>query len=96
MAKTRKSSKSNLRRVKFSFESPDAREVMVLGDFNNWDPAAHPMKSDGNGKWDRTVMIIPGKYEYKFLVDSQWQVDPCNDQRSPNCFGTDNSVLKLK
>jgi hypothetical protein len=54
------------------------------------------MENDGNGKWNRTVMIPPGKYEYKFLADGRWLEDPCNDQRCPNCFGSANSVLDLE
>jgi 1,4-alpha-glucan branching enzyme len=96
MAKAKKKPKRNLREVKFSFESADAREVYLLGDFNHWDPNAHPMENDGNGKWNRTVMIPPGKYEYKFLADGRWLEDPCNDQRCPNCFGSANSVLDLE
>ena len=96
MVKAKAKSKSNLRKVKFSFESTKAREVSLLGDFNNWDPRAHPMKNDGNGRWNRTVVIPSGKYEYKFLADGQWLLDPCNDQCCPNCFGSANSVLNLK
>jgi len=96
MTKAKMKPKRNLRKVKFLFESADAREVFLLGGFNNWDPRAHPMKNDGNGKWNRTLMVPPGKYEYKFLADGQWLVDPCNDRRCPNCFGSDNSVLDVE
>ena len=96
MAKAKTKPKGNLRKVKFSFESTAAREVFLLGDFNNWDPKAHPMRQDENGKWNRTVMLPPGKYEYKFLADGRWLLDPCNGQCCPNCFGTDNSVLNLE
>ena len=83
------------RRVTFSFESNQAKEVILLGDFNNWNPKTHPMKSDGNGSWNKTVIIPPGRYEYKFLVDGKWAEDPRNEQYSSNCFGTCNSVLNV-
>ena len=83
------------RRVMFSFESNQAKEVILLGDFNNWNPKTHPMKSKGNGSWERTVIIPPGRYEYKFLVDGKWAEDPRNEQYSSNCFGTCNSVLNV-
>lgn len=82
-------------RVMFSLEATDSKEVILMGDFNNWDPNVHPMRSDGNGIWNRTLMIPPGRYEYKFLVDGQWTEDPRNDQNCSNCFGTHNSVLNL-
>lgn len=79
----------------FSVEAPDAKEVILMGDFNNWDPMVHPMENDGNGVWTRSIMVTPGKYEYKFLVDGQWKEDPGNELACLNCFGTMNSILDL-
>lgn len=95
MAKDKPEPKVKRRKVTFSFELADARDVILMGDFNNWNPKTHPMKSEGNGLWEKNVLIPPGKYEYKFLVDGQWKEDPKNDQSCPNCFGTSNSILNL-
>jgi 1,4-alpha-glucan branching enzyme len=80
-------------RVTFSLEAPRAGEVILTGDFNNWSSKTHPMKNNGSGMWSKTVMLKPGKYEYKFLIDGDWKIDTGNDQTCPNCFGTRNSVL---
>ena len=61
------------RRMTFSFESPEAEAVILMGDFNHWNAKAHPMKKDKNGVWRKIVMVYPGRYEYKFLVDGYWQ-----------------------
>ncbi len=82
-------------KVTFSLENADANEVFLIGDFNKWNPKTHPMKSDGDGAWIRNVVIPPGKYEYKFMVDGQWKEDPQNDQLNPNCFGTYNSIINV-
>ena len=82
-------------KVTFSVEAKIAKEVVLIGDFNDWNPKTHPMKNGGNGRWKRVVTIPPGRYEYKFLVDGKWTEDPRNDQKSPNCFGTFNSVLNV-
>jgi 1,4-alpha-glucan branching enzyme len=66
-----------------------------MGDFNKWNPKVHPMKNDGNGFWTKSVIIPPGKYEYKFLIDGDWKEDPGNEQTCPNCFGTLNSILSV-
>jgi len=66
-----------------------------MGDFNNWNAKKHPMKNIGNGMWNKSVVIPPGRYEYKFLVDKQWEEDPQNEQTCLNCFGTYNSVFNL-
>jgi 5'-AMP-activated protein kinase regulatory beta subunit len=84
------------RRITFSFKATAADEVILMGDFNNWNPKKHPMQNDGNGIWSKTVVLSPGKYEYKFFVDGKWKRDPQNDQICSNCFGTQNSVLKLE
>ena len=90
-------SKQTIKRQKvtFSLEAKNAKEVVLMGEFNNWEPKVHPMKNDGNGIWNKTVMIPPGRYEYKFLADGQWMEDPRNDLKCPNCFGTYNSVFNL-
>jgi len=95
MAKIISKQKIKKRKVTFSMNSSDAEEVILMGDFNNWNPKKHPMQKDRNGMWVKTVIIPPGKYEYKFLVDRQWEEDPQNDQTCLNCFGTYNSVFNL-
>jgi len=95
MSKAKPESKIKRRKVRFSVESAGAREVFLMGDFNSWNPKAHPMKNDGGGIWNKTVMIPLGKYEYKFLIDGEWKEDPKNEQTSSNGFGTFNSVLNL-
>ena len=87
--------KIKLRKVTFSFESTGAKEVILAGDFNNWNPKKHPLKNDGKGTWGKSVMLSPGKYEYKFFVDGEWRLDPRNDQTCSNCFGTQNNVLNV-
>jgi 1,4-alpha-glucan branching enzyme len=82
-------------KVSFAIEAPTAQEVALMGDFNKWDPKVHPMINKGNGLWTKSVFIPPGKYEYKFLIDGQWEKDPGNEQTCPNCFGTLNSLLNL-
>lgn len=84
------------RRVSFSFEGPNAREVILVGDFNNWDLQKHAMKHNGHGTWQKTVVLAPGRYEYKFFVNGDWKIDPNNSQTCANSFGTQNSVLNLK
>ncbi|GET40841.1 1,4-alpha-glucan branching enzyme [Microseira wollei] len=55
--------------VYFAVWAPNARNVSLLGDFNQWDGRKHQMRKFGNGVWD---LFIPGvgygehyKYEIK-------------------------------
>lgn len=87
--------KTKRRKMTFSLSSSDAKEVILMGDFNKWNPKKHPMKNDGNGMWKKSVMLFPGSYEYKFLIDGQWREDPQNNHKTVNCYGTFNSVFNL-
>jgi 1,4-alpha-glucan branching enzyme len=93
MLKRKSRQKSKNRKATFSITLSDANEVYLTGSFNNWNPRKHPMHQKENGTWDKTVMIPPGIYEYKFLVDGQWKIDPQNCLICLNCFGTKNSVF---
>ena len=93
MSNSKSNYKGGRRRVIFSLESPDANEVILMGDFNQWNPKAHPMKKDKIGVWKKITMLYPGRYEYRFLVDGQWKNDPNNDHSYPNRFGTYNNVV---
>jgi len=94
MAKGSSKEAAKRRRVMLSLEFPAAKEVFLTGDFNNWHPRMHPMKNDGNGIWIKTVMLFPGKYEYRFKVDGEWVNDPSGEV-CPNCFGTSNNVVRV-
>ena len=85
--------KTKKRRVTFTLAAPDAEEVFVAGDFNNWNEKKHQMKKDESGIWKKDVIVPPGKYEYKYLVDGKWQIDPSNKTVIQNRFGTLNNVV---
>lgn len=87
--------KPKRRRVTFSFESPEAERVSLMGDFNKWDASVHPMQKDKDGVWRKIVMIYPGRYEYKFLVDGNWRLDPQNEYWCTNSYGSQNNVLEV-
>ena len=93
MPKASSKEKTKKRRVNFSFEAPDAKVALLGGDFNQWNANTHPMKKDESGVWKKAVMLEPGRYEYKFLVDRQWRNDQRNDQTCPNCYGTHNNII---
>ena len=95
MSRARQTKKTEKRRITFKLEASEAQEASLVGDFNSWDIKKHRMKRDDQGRWTKIVTLPPGNYEYKFLVDGQWQNDPGNDQMVPNSFGTLNNILKV-
>lgn len=77
-----------------SLNSPTAKEVYVVGDFNSWAISDSFKFSRGeDGTWEKRLNLDPGKYRYKFVIDGQWVQDPQNDQTEKNPFGGLDSVL---
>ncbi len=84
--------KSKAKKVPFEFLAPDAQKVYLAGDFNNWDPKKSLMKKDKKGVWKAAVSLKPGRYEYRFLVDGNWENDPACCDCVSNEFGSQNCV----
>jgi len=80
------------RRVTFSCVAPEAKAVSLAGDFTNWDRSPVALKKHVGGMWAKTISLEPGTYEYRLLVDGQWQDDPQCPQRVPNSYGTENCL----
>jgi len=83
-------------KVKFEFAAPEAQEVFLAGDFNDWDAGTNPMKRDKKGVWKATLPLAPGRYEYRFLVDGQWANDPSCSCCVPNQFGSMNCIKTVE
>jgi 1,4-alpha-glucan branching enzyme len=82
--------------IEFVLDCPEAHQVFLCGDFNHWSPASLRMDRRGkNGPWQRRLLLDPGRYEYKFIVDGKWIPDPGSPQ-ARNPFGTINSVLEVR
>jgi 1,4-alpha-glucan branching enzyme len=81
--------------VLLSIFQPQARRVTVAGDFNGWSADANPLEPRGEGRWQVTLTLKPGRYQYKFIVDGEWMPDPTAKQNVYNKFGTLNSVLEV-
>ncbi|MBI4831332.1 MAG: AAA family ATPase [Candidatus Lindowbacteria bacterium] len=83
-------------RVLFSYFAPEAQEIKVAGDFNNWFPSCrHKLRKEQDGKWSLFLPLKQGKYRYKFIVDGQWREDPSNPHQEFGSFGEKNSVLEI-
>jgi Carbohydrate-binding module 48 (Isoamylase N-terminal domain) len=90
-------STGDARTVRFEVAAPGAAEVTLVGDFNDWNPAATPLRaSRHNGVWSVTVPIAPGRHEYAFVVDGErWIPDPHAPRAAAADFGSANSVVTV-
>ncbi|CAB4540651.1 unannotated protein [freshwater metagenome] len=86
-------------RVKVTFALPSdevAGNVSVLGDFNGWDPTAHPLKKRSNGTRSAVVELPPGEYRFKYRTDAgEWFCDPQVAETVHNEFDTTDSLLRV-
>ena len=84
------------RNVTFKLEDAPGREVFVAGCFCNWDPKKHRLTDhEGKGVYTARILLAPGEYQYKFVVNGEWRLDSANPNFVPNEFGTLNSLLKV-
>ncbi len=81
-----------LMKTEFSLSAPQAKSVLITGNFNQWNLSAHPLKQDKKGVWKISLPLGSGRYEYRFLVDGQWQNDPNCSSFIENPFGTLNCL----
>src|SRR3989338_1064452 len=87
-----------LNRIKdFALKAGEAREVHLVGDFNNWriSPDTLLWRTE-EGLLQKRVFLDPGRYRYKFVVDGQWTTDPFNDHLEPNPYGGVDSVIEIE
>jgi 1,4-alpha-glucan branching enzyme len=82
--------------VEFTFFAPDARDVYLIGEFNDWDIHSLPMKKENEKDWKATIELIPGRYEYKYFVDGSWVGEVPGVEKIPNAFGTQNLVIYVE
>jgi 1,4-alpha-glucan branching enzyme len=88
--------KSAGKEVSFQFTSEPGSKVFVAGSFNNWDPTQYQMRDNpGSGHCKITLVLPPGRHEYKFVVNGEWCADPNGAECIPNDQGSVNSVISV-
>lgn len=84
-----------LKRQTFRFIAPDAKSVLLAGDFTDWQKKAVTMQLGTGGVWTAAVKLPPGAHNYLFLVDGEWCADPDCTLRVPNPYGGQNMVRRV-
>jgi hypothetical protein len=88
---------TDARPVRLRLAAPASSRVAVVGDFNDWDPAATPLRPAGDGDtWIVELRLKPGRYHYSFLIDGRrWARDPDQPPAAESDFGAPVSVLTV-
>jgi 1,4-alpha-glucan branching enzyme len=96
MAQKISANKTTKKKESFTYFAPTAENVMLAGDFTDWEQHPITLKKSKTGTWTATVPLEPGMHEYRFLVDGQWRDDAECSLRRPNAFGEQNCVREVK
>ncbi len=83
--------------VTFKIWAPNAGEVYIVGDFNDWKISSdYKLSKTPNSIWLISVRISPGSYKYAFSVDGQQRMDDANNDAVGNGAGGRVSVLTIQ
>jgi len=81
--------------VIFSVFAPEAKEVYVAGEFNNWKLEDSGRMLKNNGTWSKKLNLNGGKYRYRFVIDGNWIEDSANPLKEVNPYGSVDSLIEI-
>jgi len=73
----------------------DAKRVFIAGTFNNWNEKDTEAYFVEDGIWEAVLELNPGIYEYKFIVDGNWVIDPNAFAYVDDGFGGKNGAFEV-
>jgi chromosome partitioning protein len=81
--------------VLFTYRAFGVSSVQLAGDFNHWvaEELLAPIKE--GGIWRKLYHLPGGIYNYKYIVDGEWMIDPQNPRSVINPFGGTDSVIEV-
>ena len=80
--------------VEFRFFRPQAGQVDLVGDFNDWRTGELPMKRSEDGYWQARMRLPAGEFKFRYCADGEWFTDFAAFGVEPGSFGLD-SVLRV-
>ena len=82
--------------VTFFYGNPRASEVVIAGDFTNWEGGALPMTLiEGKGWEYKTVVPHDTVMKYKFISDGNWTADLKAPDTIDDGFGGKNGLVEV-
>ncbi len=97
MIKTQTLKKTGETKVTFILRADNERlPASVVGDFNGWDPMAHPFRKRSNGTASVVVTVPPSAhYEFRYLGDNGYWFDEDPDgNRVTRDWGHANNAIR--
>ena len=81
--------------VNLTLSAPEAKQVHVAGDFNDWKVSDDSLMKRENGNWTIKFNLVPGRYRYRFVKDGEWLEDPNNPKQAKNPYGQLDSLIEV-
>ncbi|HEX6385684.1 MAG TPA: isoamylase early set domain-containing protein [Anaerolineae bacterium] len=75
----------------------NAESAALVGEFNEWDSEANPMKKLKDGSFSTTISLPAGAtYRFRYLLDGEkWENDWEADRYAPNQYGGEDSIVEV-
>ena len=84
------------KQVTFKYRAEPGADVYIVGSFNDWNPMQTRLRDkSGDGRYRASLALAPGRYEYKFVVNGQWRIDPKCQDPIVNRYHTLNGVVTV-
>ena len=80
----------------FELQAPSAEEVVICGDFTEWESKARRLRRLKSGLWKATLKLPRGDHQYRFKVDGMWLNDPSSSGQIDNGMGGLNSIVTVE
>ena len=80
--------------AEFHFFRPNASNVFLAGDFNQWRTDQLRMVPAGDGYWMLKLRLPAGDYKFRYVSDGAWYTDFAAFGVEPGRFGLD-AVLRV-
>jgi len=88
--------RNQARRITLSFGDIASTDIKIAGDFNDWVPDKQVETRLHHGIITKILKLSPGAYQYRLVIDGQWQEDATNPNQAINMYGEINSILKVE
>lgn len=95
-ARSRLSGQAAKQEVVLRFYDFAGHDLKLAGNFNDWRPDEGVATRRDNDVIEKILLLAPGTYQYRLIVDGVWQEDPSNPDQVPNYSGGFNSVLQVE
>ncbi len=100
VAPARSDEPGDAREVVVRYRDPAASDVRIAGDFNGWVPdkgvRSLVEQESGERVWTKILLLPPGRYAYRYVVDGEWREDPDNPDAVAAPGGGRSSVLVVR